>query len=427
MTDKPTSPRARFVHYTLAILTLVYLVNVLNRLLIGILVQPIKEEFGVSDGAMGLLTGFVFVTFYGLAGIPLARLADRGVRRNIVAIALSLWSLLTALCGLTQSFLQMAIARAGVGIAEAAATPASISMLSDLYPVDRRATALGVLNAGANAGTLIALPLGGWINDLYGWRAAFIVVGLPGLLLALVLRLTVREPSRERIESAQQSGSTSSLMDTLAYLWSVRTYRHLALSVGFFDMILYAFYAFGASFLARSHGMSTTESGIWLGLILGGLCAVGMVLGGVLTDKLQRRDERWGVWLPALALSIATPAAALFVLLPEVRAALFFLGVFSVLGGSGVAVVCVYALSQSLVDSRKRAVSIAVLLFTMNFIGGGGGPLLTGTLSDFLGESFGEDSLRYALLAISSFQLWGIVHLLLAARTIRSDLARARA
>ena len=215
-------------------------------------------------------------------------------------------------------------------------------------------------------------------------------------------------------------------MDTLAHFWSVRTYRHLALSVGLFEAILYSLYAFGASFLSRSHGMSTSESGVWLGLLLGGVCAIGMVIGGVLTDKLQRRDERWSVWLPALALSIATPAAALFVLLPEVRAAIFFLGVYALLGGSGVSVVCIYALSQSLVDSRRRAVSIAVMLFTMNFVGGGGGPFLTGTLSDFLGGSFGEDSLRYALLAVSSLQLWGIVHLLLAARTIRSDLAHAR-
>ena len=423
MTSHSSSSRNRY--YVLAILSLVYVVNVLDRNLIGILVQPIKEEFGVSDSAMGLLTGFAFVTFYVFAGIPLARLADRGNRRNILAAALSIWSVLTALCGLTRSFLQMAIVRVGVGVGEAAATPASMSMISDLYSIDRRATALALFTAGANVGTLFALPLGGWINDLYGWRPAFFIVALPGLLLALVVRLTVREPPRDLLERGQQIDTKSSLIDTLAHLWRVRSYRHIVLSIGFFIAILYAFYSFGAAFLFRSHGMSTSESGVWLGLLLGGVTAIGIVIGGVLTDRLQRRDERWNVWLPALALSIAAPAAALFVLLPETRAAIFFLGVFSVAGG-GIAPASIYALTQSLVDSRKRAISAAVMLFTMNFIGGGVGPLLAGMVSDFLNASFGEESLRYGLLAVISLQFWGIVHLLLAARTIRSDLARAR-
>ena len=419
-----TAPISRaHARYTLAVLAAVYGFNMLDRQILGILFEPIKAEFEASDTAMGLLTGLVFALFYTTAGIPLARLSDGGVRRSVLAGGLAVWSAMTALCGAAQSFFQLALARIGVGIGEATASPASISMIADLYPPERRSTALSIYTFGSGVGVMIALPLGGWLNELYGWRVAFFAVGLPGLLMALVVRLTVREPTRGASDGRVVSAAPPPGAETLRARWGIRSYRHLLVGAGLQNGTLFALYFFTAAFLERVHGMSTGEAGTWLGVIYGGIGALGTLAGGVLADRLQKRDVRWNLWISALGNGVAIPFLLGFLFLPDSTPALLLLGVFAF--PSIVMYAPVYALTQTLAHPRIRAMSAALFMFVLNVLGMGVGPTLVGFLSDSLQGPFGDESLRYALLAGAGLSAWSVIHLTLGARTLAADIRAA--
>lgn len=409
-------------NYVLAVLVVVYALNFIDRNLLVILLQPIKEELGASDTEMGLLTGFAFAFFYTLAGIPIARLADRGSRRNVMAVGIALWSLLTAASGLVTSFGQLALVRIGVGVGEASATPAAHAILSDLFPPERRARALAIYSTGASFGVLFGLMLGGTLQERFGWRSAFFLVGLPGLIVALIVRATLPEPRRGESEGLDDQPEAPGILMTLRYLYSLPTFRHLALSAGLYGITCYGLLAWAPTFMRRVHGMGYAETGLKAGLGIG-VGVAGAIVAGVLSDRLARRDRRWLVWIPIGAAVLQVPFHLLFVLAPDPNWALVafapvnFLNV--IFGPPS------YTVAQNLAQLRMRAMASAVLLFFLNLVGMGLGPTLVGILNDALAASQGDAAIRISLAALLLANAWGIVHSLLAARTLEADLDRA--
>ncbi|MEZ4333779.1 MAG: MFS transporter [Myxococcota bacterium] len=415
--------------------------NVMDRQLLSVLIDPIKAEFGVSDGAMGLLTGTAFAILHVTAGIPIGLAADRGTRRTIIAAGLALWSLLTFLTGFARSYVEIFAIRIGVGIGEAAGGAPSQSLLSDTFPVERRATALAVLTLGAPLGSILVFALGGWLADAYGWRVAFMIFGLPGLALALLIRTTVPEPKRGRFDGGDggNGGPSASSADgprgaadagddaapipfasTLRFVVAVPALRSVVLASGFHAVAMYAVLGWSVPFLTRVHGISTAEAGARLALASGLLTALGTFFGGALADRLARRDLRWLVWQPALALVFAWPCAAGFVFAPSAQAAMWLLAPVSLLAGS-----CFgpfYSVVQTLVAPRMRAVAAALVITANTVLGLGLGAPLVGWISDAGVERWGTASIRPALFAALCMFGVSAVLVALAARTLRRDL-----
>lgn len=412
-----------YARYVLALLFVAYVFNFIDRQILAILLQPIKEELQVSDTAMGLLTGMAFALFFTCAGIPIARLADRRSRRTIIAVGVAAWSAMTAASGLVRSFAQLAVARIGVGIGEAAFVPPAHSLLADYFPAERRATAMAVFSMGVHVGLAFGFLLGGWIAQFFGWRAAFFAVGLPGLIMAVIVRLTVHEPLRGRADASHgvAAAGAEPLRAALGILRARRSFRHLALAAAFHSFGGYAFAIWGPTFFVRVHGMSMGELGTWLGCILGVGGAIGAIAGGVLADRLGARDARRALYVPAAATILQLPCTFATLLWPTATPALLFLIPSAFL--SAIWFGPVYALTQTLVRPNMRATASAVLLFVINLIGLGLGPLAVGMLNDMLAPSYGAHAIRYSLLVLGVANILAALHFMLAARTIRADLA----
>jgi MFS family permease len=415
---QPPSPG--YARYVLGVLFVVFVFNFVDRQILSILLVPIKEELQVSDTAMGFLTGIAFALFYTVAGIPIARFADTGNRRNVIVIGLVVWSAMTALSGVVRTFGQLALARVGVGVGEAACSPPAHSLLADYFPPHRRATALGIYSMGIYVGILLGFVLGGWVNQLFGWRQAFLVVGLPGLALAVVVRLTVREPARGTWELASAGVPVESTREVLRFVWALRSFRHMAFAAALHSFAGYGAATWGPAFLIRVHGMETGAIGTWLGLITGIGGASGALLGGVLADRLGTRDRRWSLWIPAIASVVEVPFWLAFLLLPEpVSALLWFIP--AVIAGA-MWLGPVLAMTQGLVRPHMRALASALLLFVINLIGLGMGPQVVGILNDLLAGTFGTAAVRYSLLLVAAMNLWAATHFALATRSLRADL-----
>ncbi|HYV57811.1 MAG TPA: MFS transporter [Candidatus Nitrosopolaris sp.] len=416
LAPEPAESSPGYARYVLGLLVLVYVVNFVDRQILVILLHPIKQDLGVSDTAMGFLTGFAFSLFYAVAGIPIARWADTGQRRTVIALGLAVWSAMTAASGLARSFTQLALARVGVGIGEAAGSPPAHSLISDYFPPARRATALAIYSAGLYVGYMVGYLLGGWINEFFGWRSAFFVVGLPGLLLALVVRLTLREPPRGPVVADE----VDSAHDVLRFIWRRRSLRHLVLAGATHAFVTYGSSAWSPTFLIRVHGMRTGEIGTWLGLIAGVAGGAGAVLGGVLCDRLAARDARWHAWLVAIAVTAGLPFSLCFQLWPAPHPALLWNipAVFFSSFWLGPTV----AMIQGLVKPRMRAMASAILLFAISLIGLGVGPQAIGILNDLLAPRLGAHAVRYSLVVFGFVNLWSAAHYLMAARTLRADL-----
>lgn len=409
-----------YAGYVLGVLVVVYVFNFVDRYILSVLLQPIKEDLGVSDTAMGFLTGFAFAIFYTVAGIPIARWADRGTRRTIVALGLGVWSAMTALSGLAQSFWQLALARVGVGVGEASASPASHSMISDLFPAERRGRALGIYTMGANIGILFGAWLGGWLNELFGWRAAFLIVGLPGLALAGLVRWTLREPLRGHADGVVVGADVPEVSDVARHLWSRPAFRQLSIAAGLYAFAGYAFLIWGPTFLIRVHGMGTAEVGFWFGIVAGLGGALGAYLGGALSDRLGGRDVRWAMRVPVIGGLLSIPPAAGFLFASSASVALSCYFVMIVVGAFYIGPT--YAMTQGLAAPRMRALATAVILFVLNLIGLGLGPQTVGILNDVLHASHGDDAIRISMAGVWLVNLWAAVHSLRAARTLRADL-----
>ncbi|GAC21594.1 spinster family MFS transporter [Paraglaciecola arctica] len=395
--------------YVLFILTLVYVFNFVDRQILVILQEPIKAELGLSDTQLGLLTGFAFALFYVVVGIPIARWADVGNRRNIVSLALVVWSGMTAVSGLAQNYVQLLLARIGVGIGEAGASPPSHSMLSDYYAPEERGAAMSIYSMGLYIGILVGLLLGGWLADKIGWRMAFFAVGLPGILMAVVVRLTLKEPPRGGADmvSDPSVGESFTFKETLSYLWKSKAFRTGSFAAGFCAFAGYSTLTFIPSFLIRSHAMSVSEVGVALGLIIGVSGMIGAISGGYLADKLGKSDIRWYMWVPGLGALISLPFSMLALTLESLNAVLVCIFI------SNVFMSCylgpTIAIAHHLVKPSMRATTSAILFFILNIVGLGCGPVVTGMVSDYLAPEYGVESLRYALIFSSLVVLIAVV------------------
>ena len=407
-------------HYALGILVVVYTFNFIDRQILSILLEPVKTDLGLSDTAMGMLTGFAFAMFYATLGIPIARFADRTNRRNLIAGALAVWSIFTALSGLAQNFWHLLAARIGVGVGEAGCSPPAHSMIADYYPAEQRATALGIYSLGIPFGIMFGLFAGGWINEFFGWRAAFFVVGVPGIILALIVRYTLAEPPRGMAEGRVDSGAQPSIGETLSYLWQKKSFRHMSFAAALTAFVGYGFVTWAPAFLIRSFGMGTGEIGTWFGLILGIAGGIGIAGGGYLADKFGAKDPKWYLWTTAIALIIATPFNLIVYLATESTIALLGMIIPVLLGNFYQATT--FSQTQGISELRMRAVAAGILLFIINFIGLGFGPQIVGVVSDLLVDSYGTDSLRYALLICSLVNIWAAVHYFIAGRHLKDDL-----
>ena len=421
---RPTAitPAAR--RYALVILAIVYMFNFIDRQIMAILLPAIREEFGVSDAWLGFLAGTAFAMFYIVLGIPVARYADRHNRRNLIALAVALWSGMTALCGMAANFWQLALARIGVGVGEAGCSPPAHSMIADLYPPEQRSTAMGIYTVGISAGIMLAFLLGGWVVQNIGWREAFFIVGLPGLLLALIVRITVVEPPRGHSEGREAVSEQPTFFKTLGFLWRRPSFAHMTIAAGLSSYVGYSVVSFLPSFLVRSFGMSPSQVGLYLGLIVGIIGGAGFFLGGYIADHLGQRDHRRALrFIGLIVLLTAIPYAAMFLSGSWQVALLLFL---IPAGTANVYLAPVLSQAQGLVSLRMRAMASAVALLIINVIGLALGPLLTGMLSDALEARFGEESMRYALLLVTSIVLpWAAWHYARAGKTIDADLERA--
>ena len=388
-------PRLRSLlrrHGLLIALTGVFMINALDRQILIILLQDIKQEFTLSDSQLGLVSGFAFVAIYITMGIPAAYLADRKNRSKLISIALALWSLMTVLCGAAQNYTQLILARFGVGIGESACTPAAHSMIADIYSQRHRTTALAFYGSGYFAGAFLGFALGGWIADHFGWRAAFFAVGAPGLFFAILTWRYLKEPVRRAAGPADTLG----LLASVGALWKIRAFRWYVSGSSLAVFGYAGLMTWLPTFMIREYASSKSEIGAILGLIVGaGGIGAAMVLG-MLTDKLASKDRRWNLWIPILIFSISAPATA---------AAFFFqdMTISLVLCAIPIAVSSAFtppmiSISQQIVASNLHAMVTALIFLCNNLIGFGLGPLAVGMLSDHLTPELGDaDALRQAL------------------------------
>ena len=410
--------------YAMVILAIVYMFNFVDRQILAILLPAIRDEFQVGDTVLGFLTGTAFALFYVTLGIPIAQLADRWNRRNLVALSLAIWSGMTAVSGLAANIWHLTLARIGVGIGEAGCSPPAHSMIADYYPPEKRSTAMGFYTLGISAGIMLAYLAGGWVVQNIGWREAFFIVGLPGLLLAVIVRFTVREPLRGESEARVHSGRRPGLIEVMRFLLDRPSFINMAFGAGLSSFVGYSMTNFLPSFIVRSFAMPVAELGVWLGLIVGIAGGAGFFGGGYLTDRLSVGGRRTGFrFLATISLVSAVVYVGVF-FAGSAELSLVMLIIPTMLSNFFLAPVL--AQTQSLVSLPMRAVASALVLLVINITGLALGPLLTGMLSDALVGTFEGESMRYALLTVSSVLLpWAAWHYYRASKTIDADLARA--
>ena len=411
--------------YVLAVLFLGYVVNVMDRGVLAVLIQSIKGEFALSDTELGILSGITFAFFYSTLGVPIAMWADRTVRRNVLAACCALWSAMTALCGMATGFWSLAAARAGTAVGEAGGSPPSHALISDYFPREQRGTALSLYALGVPVGAMLGQFLGGWFNEFYGWRQTFILIGLPGLLVAVLVRFTVAEPPRGHSDHSSAAAAHTAappIRSVVKFLWRYVSFRHMCLAAALHSVVWYSGSALNGAFFARSHGMQSGEYGTWLAFfsIVG---AVGTLLGGFLSDRISNRlgDRRWYMWVPGIATLVMVPfqfssylATDLRVVVPSFCVMFIFASMF--FGPS-------FAVTQGLATLRTRAVATSILLFVQTFIGLGLGPFLAGVISDHVQPTYGTQSLAIGLVVVGLANIWAAAHYFRGARTLREDFA----
>jgi MFS family permease len=410
-------------YYTLALLTAVYALNFLDRTIFNVLIEPIKKEFQLSDTMLGLLAGFGFVLMYSVLGMPIARLADRGNRRNIVTAGLAFWSAMTALCGVAQNVAMLAVARIGVGIGESAGTPASQSIIADLFDKDERPRALGIFAIGTYLGAFLGYFFGGWVNQYFGWRMAFIGAGLPGIVIALLLRFTVGEPVR-RADGGEKVGNEA-IGATFAFLFSQKSFLLVLIGFCLAGFTNYSTAVWIPPFMARVHHLSSAEIGTYAGTFKGLFGIAGALLGGFVVAKISKDDDRWKLWAPAIMSGLAGPMFVLCMLTPNFHVMVWTLGLFSILVGFHLGPI--FAVAQTIARTSMRALAAATVLLTGTCFGLGVGPLAVGYLNDVLKIAYGTEAVRYSLMLAAVTTVAASLFFLMAARSIRADIKRAAA
>jgi len=412
-------------YYLLFLLALLNVLLVLDKIVLSVLIEPIRAEFGLTDGQLGALMGLVYAIFMGTAGLPLGMLADRSNRRNLAAICLSVWSAMTLACAAAQSLWHLIIARVGVGIGEAGGGPAAVSMIADTFEPRRRATAMAIFASGTQVAALINLTYATYIAHAYGWRMALVAVAVPGFLLALTIVFTTREPQRGLADMSRTAPQAAPpLRETIAYIWRQRSLRHLLVGATLCYIVVAGMGSWHFTFLVRSHGLRLHEVGPILGFGIAGLGIAANLLSGALSDHLGARDERYRTWLIAIGAVAALAIGCWSIVTRSDNGALAGVIVFAATVMFWFPTVA--ALSQSLVEVRMRATIAGVLFLLSNLIGYGVGPLLVGTLSDLLAPAFQSESLRVAMLCLLALFAWGALHFFLASRELQANLRAAK-
>ena len=420
MSAAPPAASLGYRSYVLVVLVIVYTFNFIDRQIVGILAVPIKAELHLTDSQLGLMGGLAFALFYTLLGIPIARMADRVSRTSIMTVALALWSLMTAVCGLTHSFGQLFMARVGVGVGEAGGVAPAYSLICDYFPAKERARALSVYSFGIPIGAALGVVLGGYITSLVSWRMAFFIVGLAGLLITPLLKSTVREPKRgaldpERVDSAP----APSLFEVIAVLARKASFWGLSLGAASASMMGYGLFFWAPSFLVRSFHLTLLHASLGFGalVLVGGL--IGIWFGGALADRYGAKRRAMYAYIPAIAFLATLPFYAAGVLSTTLWISFAVLLVPTALGLAWLGPVL--AAVQHLVPGNMRATASALFLFINNLIGIGLGTTLIGVVSDLTRARFGSESLRYAILAGTSFYLIAALLLFFAGRKLAKD------
>ena len=410
---------SKFFSYPLALLVLVSFFNYADRYILGVLLPSIKGDLGLSDTQLGLISGTAFTLFYATLGLPIARLADRFNRRKIIAVSMALWSMMTAACGMVQSFTQFFIARVLVGVGEAGATPPSHSLISDLYPQEKRARAIAIFSLGAPVGLMVGFIFGGWMAEHHSWRYALLALGIPGFIFAGIMWLTFKDPERGQFDQKNKADVVVPALEVLAILMKSRAFVHMAFATGLYTVVWLGLILWLPSYFVRTFEMSIGNTGLWLAVFLGFPQIIGMMMSGFFTDALIKKSVRWYALIPSIGVFIGMPLMALAIYIDNAILALvllFFAFMISVMQGpasfSGV---------QGLAQPRMRAMAAALFLLIVNMAGGLLGPFIIGYLSDVF-AAYEEESLRYSLLiVVIVFNLWSALHYYLSSRTIEDE------
>jgi len=411
-----------YSRYVLVALTAVYTLNLVDRVMVMLLLQPIKLDLHVSDTQLGFVTGIAFGLFYSTLGVPIARLADRGNRVTIAAAAIGLWGLTVMSCVLVTNFVQLACARVAAAVGEAGGKAPTYSLIGDYFPRPAdRTRAMAVYWLSSPAAGLIGFIGGGALSAHFGWRLTFFLMGIPGLLLAVLVRLTIHEPRMSAAANASKDAGFPTLGEVAVALWRQRSCRHVSIALVLFYTMGLGLAPWQAAFLMRSHGMATAEVGLWFGLIFGLAGIAGVLLGGYVTSRWFTHNERGQMRVTAVMAASLLPCYVAFLTLPERYQALIAFVPLTVVFNFFLAPT--YALLQRLVRSDMRATSMAVVMLLANLIGMGLGPQAVGVLSDLLQPTLGTDALRYAMLAMSFIAAWAGYHFWQVGSTVERDLS----
>ncbi|MDP5103116.1 MAG: MFS transporter [Erythrobacter sp.] len=399
-TTADSTPGVRSVRVTLWILLAVYIFNFIDRQIVNILAEPIARDLDLNDTQIGLMTGLAFALFYTVLGIPIARFADRGTtsRPKVIAVALALWSVMTALCGLAQNFAQLLLARIGVGVGEAGCTPPAHSLISDMVPPERRASALAFYSLGIPVGTLLGMIIGGTLADNVGWREAFVIVGVPGVVMALVVWFVIKDPRHSdaaAVLRGKNQPAALPLGQAVAEVMRSRAFVLLLCAGSAASFLAYGKTTWTTIFFQRTHDLTPGQVGLWFGLLGGGAGILGTWAGGYLADRFGAKNRRHVLSAPAIGMALAVPLALLAYHAPSWPMALALLFLPTVFNSFYYGPT--YSAAQGLVPLRARAIAAASLLFFQNLIGLGLGPLFFGVLSDWLQPTYGAESVRYVL------------------------------
>lgn len=433
---QPLAPGAR--RYAVGMLLVIYIFNFLDRQIVNILAEPIKLELGLADWQLGMLTGLAFAAFYTVLGIPIARYAEKADRVKIISVAVAVWSAFTIACGLAANFTQLLLARIGVGVGEAGCSPPAHSLITDYTPKEERASALAFYSMGIPLGSLAGMALGGLIADAFGWRAAFFVAGAPGIILAVMAFVTLPEP-RRGLEKKVVPVKGPSFVDAIKELKSKKSFWWISIGAALSAMVGYGHIAFYGSFYLRNHGEGLTAMavsvnemigvsfgpigfvGTALGLIIGVCGAAGTFLGGVLADRAARKNVAGYATVPAIA-GLVTVIPFIAAMLVDNVALSFLILAVPVFAGA-IWYGPIFASAQSLVHPQTRATAAAVLLFIINLIGLGLGPLLVGTFSDIFAQTMGPaEGIRWSMVTFGGVGGIASIAFFLAARTLKDEV-----
>jgi len=410
--------KSRSGYYVIFLLLLINIFNYMDRVLPHVMAESFRRDLHLTDTQLGLLNGLAFTGVYALFSLPLARLADRWSAKGVLVMCLGTWSVLTSLGGFAQSFVQLALTRSGVAAGEAAATPAAHSLISNHYSEKRRGTMIAIYSLGASLGAMAGLIGGGRLADVYGWRVAMTLMGIPGIVLAILVAVTIRNVTPAKVNVKAEA--SASFAGTLAFLARKASYRHMFAAMVTSSVCSMAFAAFNPIFLMRIHHLTMSRAGLVMGLIGGIATSLGMLTGGVIADRIGYHRPRWALWFPGLLHLFAAPFILATYFVPSLWMAIVGLIIPAFCAAT---LVMGYTAAQRLALPHMRATTTALLALGSTLIGGSLGPLIVGMVSDALSPIFGVDAIRYGLGVTAIFYVWAAVHFCLAGKAFERDLA----